>query len=356
MTTSAPHSGGGAPAGTGPDAAGGDSARARREIWADAARGACILMVVLWHIVKKHYIEITWHISLPVPDMWETFVEQLVPLRMPLFFTISGLFAVNAVNRPWSVVGRSKVARFYYLFVLWVLIQSAVLALTPDFNTTRVRSPLELLEQITISPPNLWYLYALALYFTIAKLVRRVPPAVVLGGAFALSAATAADLIAAPGNRGALYEDLFFFLAGLYFRPLVERLASGSSLRRLALTGAAFAAVLLAVRVTASEKWPLVWPLVCIVAVVFGVTAAGQVVRWSALGNGLAALGRRTLPIYVIHMPILAMLDRLLYDPLSTMDERWQLLVAIVEPAVLTTLVVVACLLLETGLRRARAR
>ncbi|MFG2042860.1 acyltransferase family protein [Dactylosporangium sp. NPDC048998] len=359
MTTSAEHTGGGTPTVTEPGAAAGhsagNSARAPRETWADAAKGACILMVVLWHIVKKHYIEITWDVSLPIPDVWRTLVELLVPLRMPLFFTISGLFAVNAVNRPWSVVRRSNVARFYYLFLLWVLIHTAVLSLTPGFNTTRARSPLELLEEITISPPNLWYLYALALYFTIAKLVRRVPPAVVLGGAFALSAAAAAGLVAAPGNRSAMYQNLFFFLAGLYFRPFVERLARGSNSRRLALTGAAFAVALLAVRVTASQKLPLVWPLVSIVAVVFGVTAAGQVARWPALGNGLAALGRRTLSIYVIHMPILAVLDWLLADPLSTVDVRWQLLFAIVEPAVLTTLVVVACLVLETGLRRVRA-
>jgi uncharacterized membrane protein YcfT len=370
MTTSSPHAGGGAPTvvtefrlATEPSAvarpsgrtSGGDSAGARREIWADAAKGACILMVVLWHVVEKHYLEITWRISLPIPGVWGTLVEQLLPLRMPLFFTISGLFAANAVNRPWSVVRRSKVARFYYLFLLWVLIHTAVLSLTPDFDTARARSPLELLEELTITPPNLWYLYALALYFTVAKVVRRVPPAVVLGGAFVLSAVAAAGLIATPGNRGGLYQNLFFFLAGLYFRPFIERLASSSNLRRLAVAGAAFVVALLAMRVTASQEWPLVWPLVSIVAVVFGVTAAGQVPRWPALGNGLAALGRRTLPIYVIHMPILALLDWPLYGPLSTADARWQLLFAVVEPAALTTLVVVVCLVLESALHKVGA-
>ncbi len=334
---------------------GSDSNARQREVWADAAKGVCIILVVLWHVVEKHYLEITWRISLPIPGMWGTLVEQLLPMRMPLFFTISGLFAANAVNRPWSVVRRSKVARLYYLYVLWILIHTAVLALTPDFDTLHASGPLDLLEELTITPPNLWYLYALALYFVIAKMVRRAPPALVLVPAFLLSAAAAANLLTGPGNRGNLYQNLFFFLAGVFFRPLIERLAANANLRRVALTGAAYAVALLAMAVTASQAWPLVWPLVSIVAVLFGVTAAGQVSRWPALGNSLAALGRRTLPIYVIHMPIVALLDWPLYGPLSTMDVRGQLVAAVFEPAVLTALVVAICLTLETLLRKAGA-
>jgi uncharacterized membrane protein YcfT len=334
---------------------GGDSNARQREVWADAAKGACILLVVLWHVVEKHYLEVTWRISLPIPGAWGTLVEQLLPLRMPLFFTISGVFAASAVNRPWSVVRRSKVARLYYLYILWVLIHTAVLSLTPDFDTLHAAGALDLLEELTITPPNLWYLYALALYFVIAKTVRRAPPAVVLGAAFVLSAAAAAGFLATPGNRGGLYQNLFFFLAGVSFRPFVEGLARNSNLRRLALTGAAYAVALAAMAATASQEWPLVWPLVSVVAVLFGVTAAGQAARWPALGGALAALGRRTLPIYVIHMPIVALLDRPLYGPLSTMDVRWQLVFAVVEPAALTALVTAICLTLETILRKVGA-
>ncbi|HEU4425418.1 MAG TPA: acyltransferase family protein [Pilimelia sp.] len=325
----------------------------RREIWADIAKGVCILLVVLWHVVQKHYLDITWRISLPIPGAWGTLGEQLLPLRMPLFFTISGLFAVTAVNRPWSVVGRSKVARFYYLFVLWVLIHTAALALTPAFDTARARDGLELLEQLTVTPPNLWYLYALALYFVIAKVTRRAPRAVVLGAAFALSTAAAAGLLATPGNRGGLYQNLFFFLAGLHLRPFLERLVRAANWWRVAVTGAAYAVALLAMAATDSQEWPLVWPLVSIVAVLFGMTAAGQVSRWRALGGGLAALGRRTLPIYVIHMPVLALLDWLLLGPMSTADVRWQWVSAVIEPAVLTAVAVAICLVLHAGLRRA---
>ncbi len=79
-------------------------------------------------------------------------------------------------------------------------------------------------------------------------------------------------------------------------------------------------------------------------------TAASQVARWSRLGGGLAALGRRTLPIYVIHMPVLTLLDWLLFGPLSTADTRWQWVWAFVKPPVLTAVVAAICLALEFGL------
>src|SRR5690349_20157208 len=79
----------------------------QRTQWADVAKGVCILLVVLWHVIMKHYLEIDWRLRLPSPGAWGTFGEQLLPLRMPVFFTISDMFAVAAVNRPWRVIGRS---------------------------------------------------------------------------------------------------------------------------------------------------------------------------------------------------------------------------------------------------------
>jgi len=159
--------------------------------------------------------------------------------------------------------------------------------------------------------------------------------------------------VATPGNRGGLYQNLFFFVAGLHFRPLIERLAGTASWRRVALDGTAFAMALLGMAATASQQWPLVWPLVSIIAVSFGVTAAGRVSRWRNLGGALAALGRRTLPVYVIHMPVLALLDWLLFGPMCTANVRWQWVLAVVEPALLTAAVTTICLALHAALRSA---
>ncbi|MEU4408925.1 acyltransferase [Streptosporangium sp. NPDC023963] len=329
--------------------------RPERALWADVAKGVCILLVVLWHVVVKHYLRIDWGVSPPIPGAWGALTEQLLPLRMPLFFTISGMFAAGAVARPWRVVRRSKVGRFLYLYAVWLLIHTTVLALVPSFDTARADDVADLLAQLTITPSNLWYLYALALYFALAKAARRVPVALVLGGALVLSAMASAGLLEMPGNRGGLYQNLVFFLAGLYFRPLVERLAATAGWGRLALTGACYAGALAAVAMTGSRAWPGVWPVVCAVATVFGVTAAALLGR-ATLGNALARLGRRTLPVYVIHMPLLALLHLALVPPLSAgMDGGLRIVLAVVEPVVLTALVVWLCLALHRLLLKLRA-
>ncbi|MER7891641.1 acyltransferase [Micromonospora sp. NPDC094482] len=322
----------------------------QRAQWADAAKGLCIILVVGWHVVVKHYLQIDWHLGVPVPGLWGALGEQFLPLRMPLFFVISGLFAANAVQRPWRVVARNRIAKFLYLYAAWLLIHTAILAAAPNFPTDRATSPLGLLEQLTITPSNLWYLYALALYFTVAKAVRRVPRPLVLAPAAALSAVAAAGLLATPGNRAGFYQNLVFFLAGLYLRPQIERWAATATRRRLLLTTAAYTLALAATAATGAQQSLGVWPLVSVVAVAFGITAAARLARWPALSRPLATLGRNTLPVYVIHMPVLALLHGLLLGPLSGLDRTGQLLVAVGYPAVLTGLVLGLSLAIHRGL------
>ncbi|MEK8104958.1 acyltransferase [Micromonospora sp. M12] len=330
--------------------------RSPRAEWADAAKGVCIILVVLWHVVVKDYLQIDWHIGVPVPGLWGTLGEQFLPLRMPLFFTISGVFAATAAQRPWRVVARGRIAGFLYLYAVWLLIHTAVLATVPQLPTDRATSALGLLEQLTITPSNLWYLYALALYFTIAKATRRVHPTLVLVPAALLSAVAAAGLLDTPGNRAGLYQNLVFFLAGLYLRPQIQRWAATANRRRLVLSTGAYALALAAMAVAGAQRWFGVWTAVSVLAVIFGITAAARLTRWSALSRPLAILGRITLPIYVIHMPVLALLHRLLLVPVSGLSRSVQGLIVLGHPVLLTGLVIGLCLAIHRGLLAAHAR
>ncbi len=60
------------------------------------------------------------------PPVWNDVDVVLRPLRMPLFFAISGLFAAGALTRPWRVTLRPRVVQNLYLHVLWLLIGFAV--------------------------------------------------------------------------------------------------------------------------------------------------------------------------------------------------------------------------------------
>ncbi|WP_433796484.1 acyltransferase family protein [Actinoplanes sp. CA-252034] len=326
-----------------------------RADWADLAKGLCIILVVLWHVIMKHYLQIDWHIPVPLPGAWGTFGEQLLPLRMPVFFTISGMFAAAAVQRPWRVVRRSRIATFYYLYAIWFTVHTVVLAIVPRFDTLAAHSILDVLQQLTVTPTNLWYLSALAVYFVIAKATRRLPTTVVLSAAFVLSAAASAGLLAGPGNRGQMYQNLLFFLAGLRLKPWVERLAAASTPPLVIVGGLGYLGFMALLQVLGARQWFGVWPVAGALAVMLGVAGAAQLQRWRWLARRLTRLGRRTLPIYVIHMPLLALLHWALLGPFSRLGTPAQLVLATVLPAALTAVIIWLSLLLHRALTRTGA-
>lgn len=318
----------------------------KRLDWADAAKGACIVLVVLWHVIMKHYLQIDWRVSSPLPGAWGQASELLLPLRMPLFFAISGFFGASAVRRPWRVLGRTRVAKFLYLYALWLCVHTALLSLDPDFGTERAGSVLQFLAQLTITPSNLWYLQALALYFVVAKVTLRLPPWVMLAAAFALSSVAAAELVPTPGDRGGLYQNLVFFLVGLYGKSLVERVAELATWPRFVGFFVPYLAVLVAVEHFGAKTWFGLWPALSLVAVFLGVLLASLVTRWKRLTDALTSIGRQTLPIYVMHMPLLALLHLALVGPISRAGSAVQLAMAALEPALLTAALVAICLVL----------
>jgi len=313
----------------------------------------CILLVVMWHVITKDYLQISWRLPAPVPGFWGAFGDQLLPLLMPVFFTISGLFAADAVRRSWKIAARGRIAKFYYLYVLWFTVHTAVLSMVPQFDTRAARSTAGLVEQLTITPAGLWYLEALALYFAVAKLTRSAPAAAVLVPAFLLSATASAGLLAAPGNRGQLYQNLFFFLAGLRLKPWVERWARTATPRLLLAGGAGYLVVMLALRQFGAAQWFGVWPVVSTLAVMVGIAGAVQLRRWVPVGGLLARLGRNTLPIYLMHLPLLALLHAALLKPFSAAPTVIQLPLAVVLPIVLTGLLAAVCLTLRGWLQAA---
>lgn len=311
-----------------------------RLAWADTAKGLLIVLVVFWHVVMKSYLTIDWRLGIPLPGVWGLVSDIAYPVRMPLFFLISGCFAANAVVRPWAAVWRSRVVRFLYLYLLWTLIHTATMQAFPDFPTLVPRSVAEFVEAITISPPNAWYLYALALYFLVAKALRRLPAWMPLAAAAALTTAVGAGLIDVVSNRGSLLANLLYFLIGTTF----SRRIIGFAARPRPLLATASAALYLGafavVRATGTDRVPGVWPAVALVGVGAGIAVAPLLAAVPRLGRGLARLGSRTLQIYVIHMPVLALADALVTQPVSDAGRPVQLAAAVLLPVVLTAAVI----------------
>lgn len=315
------------------------TAPAPRVGWPDVAKGICILLVVLWHVVTKVAVGIPG--AGPVTDAWVMLNAQLLPLRIPLFFLVSGMFAARAVFAASGGSWRRRAGRLALLYLVWVLIQTIVLALTPEFDTARATSGWELLAQLTISPTNLWYLLALAVYLTVGRLTRGLPTAAVLSVAFVIAAVAGAGLLPDLGNLWQLVQNLFFFLVGLRLRAIVEHFASRSGVGVAVALAAGYAGALTIVSVLGIRLVPGTWPLLCLVAVAFGVSLSVLLDRHvEIVARPLRWIGRRTLPIYVLHMMPLALIDA----GLHAAGWRTTPVLEAVGPLLLTAVVVAICL------------
>ena len=334
------------------DAAPTTASTPRRETWGDALKGALIILVVLWHAIVKTYLQVDWQIGPPISRAWAVVGELIWPFLLPLFLLVSGFFAANALTRSWSRVVRPRIVRFLYLYLVWSLIHMVALWAFPDFPTLVPRSVSEFVEFVTISPPDTWYLYALALYFLVAKLLSRVSPTLVIGAAALLSIAVSAGYIESVSNRGSLLYNFTFFLLGAHLAPQIRRAIGRATWPIAALLVAGYLVAFAAVRLTDAAAVPGVWPALSAIGCAMGLAVAATISPLRLVGSGLAWLGKRSLPIYLIHMPLLALADLALVGWLSGASGAVQFIAAVGLPVVLTAILVAASVALYSLLLR----
>ena len=184
--------------------------------WVDVAKGFCIIMVVMMHStlgVEKAAGEIGW---------MHHFVEFARPFRMPDFFLIAGLFLASRIGAPWRLYLDRKVLHFVYFYALWLTIQFVFKA--PGFAAELGWAGVmrEYLYGFVEPWGTLWFIYHLALFLLVTRLLRRVPWQMVF--------VVAAALEIAPIHTGSVLIDEFasrfvYFYAGYIFAPYIFRFA-----------------------------------------------------------------------------------------------------------------------------------
>ncbi|MFD1702437.1 acyltransferase family protein [Methylopila henanensis] len=259
--------------------------------WVDVAKGVCIVMVVMMHStlgVEKAAGETGW---------MHHAVAFAKPFRMPDFFLISGLFLALVIDRDWRTYLDRKVVHFAYFYVLWLLIQGAFkwpgLALEEGFGAVVHAFLIALIDPFG----TLWFIYLLPIFFVFAKLVRKLPPAAVLG--------FAAVLEIAPIETGWMVPDefcarLFYVMLGWYGAPYIFALAEKARSRR----GLAVAGLVVWALVNGAAVYGGVSELPG-VGLLLGVAGAVAVVAVAALIAGTTAAeplryaGERSIVVYL---------------------------------------------------------
>jgi len=276
--------------------------------WADIAKAGAIVLVVVYHVGSTGLSELTEGEN-AAKSAWAAVNAALVPVRMPLFFLISGVLAVGAIQRRWTEVWRKRVADLLWPFALWTLAFAVPYALA--YATGGITgTTLEAASWTFVAAGAYWYLPALIVFFLATWLLRNTPM-VLLGFAIALHAAAPmirdalGDAID-PDVRITIYRwatFLVWFALGATARKQIEYVAHLPAYVAVVTASVyVFAAILVY-----QYGWTLT-PVLNVLGVVTALIASAQFARFARpvrLGRYLA---KRTLPIYLIHPILLAIM------------------------------------------------
>lgn len=321
----------------------GTAATSRREAWADVAKGACILLVVLHHLVHKQLDLVAPLGNAHWQDAWASVTWALKPVRMPLFFLVSGFFAAGAIHRPWAQV-RRRVLTPAWLYLVWLLVLCGFYLVETTTPANRVTSLEELAHQLVLPATSMWFLAAMTAYFLLARALRRLPtvPTLVVVGALSASV----SWWGLEGNNEIAFLSHFvYFAAGAWLPHVVRRVAGADlSLRALGLFYLAATLLVMAapLRLSASVV------LLALLGVPLGLVIARRLSA-TPLAEPLAWLGQRTLQVYVLHLLVIGLLAQV---PMRIGPEPgpFEVLAFAAYPLLATLVVTGVCLLAHRAL------
>lgn len=145
----------------------------KRIAWSDQARGIAILLVVYRHVVVGMQRS-----RIPVSNLMYNGQEVFYDFRMSVFFILSGLFVANSLKKkPASAVFKNRVTTIFYPYLVWGVILMSMEVVFSQYTNSK-RNWLELFK-ILYQPRDvdqLWYLYTLfscsALYLFLRLLTK----------------------------------------------------------------------------------------------------------------------------------------------------------------------------------------
>jgi uncharacterized membrane protein YcfT len=243
---------------------------------------------------------------------WEKASGQLTPIRMPTLFVLSGFLLSSRVRTGFTDRrALTSAATSYYLYVVWLALFGLIAAVGVF---TGVTGPAGFVSQLLLPRTILWFVLGLAAWTIVLAALRRLHPAVILVALGALSIAS----FWLPGQDGVdhyarILQYGFFLGLGVYGKPVLGQLVSGKLWH---LSGAAVVGYLVTrMLMSAASDDAIVTSTLTIVrdtaAVVVAIVAIAAICRLRWARVPLVWVGRRTLPIYVMHAPMIGALTGL---------------------------------------------
>ncbi|MDP2287645.1 MAG: acyltransferase [Actinomycetota bacterium] len=324
--------------------------------WMDLTKGSAILVVVGSHAVIL--MEPVTNGQAP-QTAWSLIITVLEPMRMALFFMISGMLATAAISKPWSKV-RRRTWGMTYLYVLWCSI---------FFAFVYIYAPLPILEELRWVARNLlvagngyWYLYALIVYFILARVTRRWPIWILLTVAVLLNLLKSPLLelnreyfnsLETGSMMVKILQNLLFFLIGLHFKELLTQITRFATWPRIAALSV-IVTIAGVVRYRVSWFWEQSYLPASLLFIVLGVMLSSKLINFKGPRDFGSRIGTQTLPIFVLQFPFMLMLQQVFKNDNIPLFNSW--VFALLFPIAFTAFVVLFALWLHRVTLNNRAR
>lgn len=313
----------------------------QRLAWPDVAKGISILGVVALHV------------TLAVPAGEDTTLAAvnaiLDPLRMPLFFLISGLFATKVFRFSFSELFTRRLWYFLVPYAVWVPVE--VYLKNREYHVVHgadMPHVGDYLYHLALGVNMAWFLYALILFNLALWLTRKLPSSVAMLISFVPVIALPLHFDVHMVGKAVLYLPIFFL--GAHLRGWILRFGERAlTAPYLTVTSAVYivglGVHLLWARLRDESEITVAWPLpgadtvggpeielvirllTHLLMFPAGITVSVAVAKVLVVSQGLQFLGRHTLPIYLGHPIALTVLYHYtqyrLQIPISPDAEHW---------------------------------
>lgn len=271
-----------------------------RHHWMDLLRGIAVVMVIVLHLEILQQI---WDGE--TPSALVAISAAAGPFRMPMLMFVSGMMLPRSLNKPAGRYLDGKARSLLWPWAVW----SVILAATQTFESSA--DPLW-----WVNGMYTWFLMALFVYYVAALVGRRVPK-----GWFVIAsivAWTALPFLGAIPDYDGPRPDRFVFYAAFFF--------AGAALSKVllagrvpwALTVPAIAVVIAwagyAVHLGHDPRLPVISQLAVIIGVIGAIGVAQRLPRLAPV-RALEWMGRSSIVMYVVHLPVLEILTRYLPLP-----------------------------------------
>lgn len=273
-----------------------------RHAWPDVARGLTVLLVVAMHVLYLHSVPLLW--GTPATSAHQPISDATNELRMPLFFLVSGFLSAGMLQRSWRAGISGRIAPRYYLYLVWLVITSLVLWWLASADGVAFDAFDYVVSQLWEPGGILWYIWALALFFLVARATRAVPVWILLIPAAAASVLGQANYVGLWSDAAVGFVP---FLIGARLPDLIVALTDRVPLRiGLPVLGTGLAMAIVHSVLDPPRATGIIVSIVFVPGVLL---VLPHVAHWR-LFRPIRHVGRNTLPIFAMHPLLIAIASR----------------------------------------------